>query len=237
MAKILITRPEDDSLKLSQIIEKSGYETICAPFIEIEYFKPALPSRKGYDALIFTSKHAVRSFCLLSKHRDIVCYAVGNSTAKTLKNSGFLNIHTADNNVASLIKILPKNLKYLYIRGKNITQFFDEIDYESVITYGAKQIDGLSDEVVNIILKEEVSDIVFYSKRTAESFIKYTRLHHSSDKLIHCLRRTRVLCLSDEVLKYVSQLSKSDEKQIIWQNIVGAQASSNESLIDLIKQK
>ncbi|WP_438971244.1 uroporphyrinogen-III synthase [Methylophaga sp.] len=92
--RILITRPEQQSAQLAQLIEQSGGEAILFPVITIEKLPVsdwAMPEWSEINWLIFISRNAVASFVAGWKQdlpRDIKFAAVGAGTAQAMQESG-----------------------------------------------------------------------------------------------------------------------------------------------------
>lgn len=116
---VLLTRPQDDSKKLEKYIVgiSSEIRTIIAPVFTISPIGFD-PISAQIDALIFTSRHAVRMCddrCL-----NLTAYCVGDATEKVAKKSGFETI-SASADAAALIELLKDSgiKNALHLRGKH----------------------------------------------------------------------------------------------------------------------
>ncbi len=159
------------------------------PLLEVNYFDITLPNLDIYDGIITTSNHAKKA---LPKdcHKDLSCYSVGDyaPTASELANK-IIN----DN--------YGRNLRLLYIRGKDIAfdmsgalsdHHIDEIiSYEAVASY------NLSDEVIHAFKVKEINAVTFFSKRTAEIFVKLAREANILDNI----NDIKALCISDSMVE------------------------------------
>ena len=100
--RVLIARTSDRSGKLARLLEEAGAQTLQAPLLRLEEAEGALDGALeeigSFDHILFTSGHTVELFVdrLLQSGRDLrslaraSIWAVGESTAKRLKERGLL---------------------------------------------------------------------------------------------------------------------------------------------------
>ncbi len=166
------------------------------PLIEIHQRKVILPDLDIYDGVIVTSRHGK---CALPENYK--CYSVGDyaPTARALTK------RIIDENQ-------NKKLHLLYLRAKDIS--FDmkselensghEVDelmsYEAVANY------KFSSEFLVALRNNEISAITFFSKRTAEIFIKSVHKY----KIIDDLKEINLLCISDSVLECLNSIFENN---------------------------
>jgi uroporphyrinogen-III synthase len=93
---VLVTRPEQQALRLCRLLESFGAITVRLPAIHIKPMGnvPELRHRLGapeaFDLIIFTSANAVRfGAALLDERRDLTLAAVGPATARALNDAGY----------------------------------------------------------------------------------------------------------------------------------------------------
>jgi uroporphyrinogen-III synthase len=93
---VLVTRPEQQSTSLCELLAARGALPLRLPILRIEptLHLDALPSRMGpiddFDTIIFTSANAVRfGVTLLGARRELTLAAVGPATASALEGSGY----------------------------------------------------------------------------------------------------------------------------------------------------
>ncbi|MCB9557299.1 MAG: uroporphyrinogen-III synthase [Deltaproteobacteria bacterium] len=112
---ILLTRPKQQSLQLSQQITDLGGTALCLPTIDIEPLEPAEKlrqlddlKRNAYDYLVFTSANAVDRFFELLEAAELdsrtigdckVC-CIGPATARSLAAHGLRADITATEHIA-----------------------------------------------------------------------------------------------------------------------------------------
>jgi len=232
--KILITRPEIDAKETAQILRAKGYDVLCEPMIGITYQKKRLTlSTDDYAGLIFTSRNGVRAFLENCDNRDLSVFTVGDKTLQDVQDSGFKNVQSASGTVDDLKILLSQNSSdkpYLYVRGAEISQplkgSVNGVQVEEKILYHADIKEEFSNSLMRNLIGAEISDVLFYSKRTAEAFIDIVQKHEDKNLLHTGLKASKALCLGRSMLEYVSVLP--------WQDIRCADHPDQDHLIALL---
>ena len=78
---VLITRSAEGADAYGDFITAQGHQVLYEPMLSIEALDVPLPDLSPYQALIFTSVHAVTIFAAQSDVRDIPVFTVGDVTA------------------------------------------------------------------------------------------------------------------------------------------------------------
>ena len=109
--KILVCRPHDDAVNLTEQLCLNGLLSVSLPAIKI-YYQKITKNVVNYTSLIFTSKYAVESLfdqypADLFKNKKI--YSVGASTAAVLKKYRFDVIYPVKYGSQKLLNIILKN--------------------------------------------------------------------------------------------------------------------------------
>lgn len=109
--KILVCRPQDDAVSLTEKLCANGLLALSLPTIKICYQK-ITESALDYTSLVFTSKYAVESLFSqypidLFKNKKI--YSVGASTASILKKYRFDAIYPLSHGSQELLNIILQN--------------------------------------------------------------------------------------------------------------------------------
>ena len=92
--RVLVTRPEPDATRQAERLAARGHEPVLAPLLAIESATDTPPELEGAQALIVTSRNALRA---LASHPDLATalqlplFAVGEATAKAATDLGFTN--------------------------------------------------------------------------------------------------------------------------------------------------
>lgn len=232
--RVLITRPKADAEALAQEIQQKNYDIFCQPLIEIIYHEENLSlSKTQYAGIIFTSKNAVRAFCQNTQDRDLPVLTVGDQTRAEVRAAGFKQVQSAGGGVADLIKLLSHQQAkkpYLYCRGKHISHplkgAVTAVPIEEVTLYHAEKQQKISDKCVGLIKAGSFSYVLFFSKRTAESFVDFVLTHPDKEVLENGLKSSKALCLGASMIEYVSILP--------WQEIKLARHPDRKSLLALL---
>ncbi len=231
---VLITRPENDAHMVADEIEALGYHVMCQPFLKVEYLDFKMPDLKQYAGLIVTSANAIRALGSCEISKDIAVYTVGDRTAELAQEAGFINVQSAAGTVddlASMINAKPSDQPFLYLRGKHISKDIEtmapDVCVEEIIIYHTDIIKVISPWVQQALMRGEVNNIVFFSKRTAEGFIDYIKNHPQGLSIAAALKHSRALCLGDSMVECLSNIQ--------WKDIQVAKRPERQSLLDLLR--
>ena len=104
--KILLTRPEKDSLNFSEYLDKNLFECFLAPLIKIIKCKYDFDKKEEFDFVLFTSRNGVRNFQQI-KHKKKT-FVIGDGTFNLAKKVGYTNMVNIKGNSNDLkIKMKP----------------------------------------------------------------------------------------------------------------------------------
>ena len=191
--KLIITRPIEDSKRMSSYFESRGFECIINPLLEISYQKRN-KDFDSYNSVILTSRHAVRS--LIDKDKTFAkktVYACGASTYKEAKIFAPDNEYVFYETVSDFVDKYKSTLhsisgKTLYLRGRDVS-----VDVKSIfkgtnikiddhIEYTADEKIFFSASALEEINNSEQAHVLIYSVRTANAFIKAIKKYNLSNK-------------------------------------------------------
>lgn len=193
-AKILVTRPVLQALKLTELIKQHQGEAILFPTLEIEklnnrqQIRAVFKNLSSYQWLIFISANAV-NFALQANNgkidgiKDTKIVAVGKATAKSLQDFGlktYLVPEKGFNSEAVLAMPLLQdieNQKILIVRGqggretlaKNLTQRGAKVDYLEVYKRIMPKIDNSA--LINLLKQQQLSIITITSGEALDNLI------------------------------------------------------------------
>ena len=170
--KILITRPEKDSIQLVEQVKYIGYDPVLCPFFEINYNQViGDQTLDGFDGLIITSKNALHAIRGVDK--NIKLFVVGISVYELVLFLGFNNVIYAGINVTELKQKLENNLdKLLYLSAKDVTDSLDQVkNVTRIVVYEASAIDPISDIFFEFMNYKENRACIFFSVRAAKRFL------------------------------------------------------------------
>lgn len=229
--KVLITRPLVDANVLAKELDALGFETLIEPMLSIENINADLHDLQQYDGFIFTSANGVRSFSSLSDMRDKTVFTVGEKTAFEAIQSGFTIVQSTGSDVEALTAFLKtqKGL-YAHFRGKDVAQSFSnllgcaaDISINEFIIYRAVKTTQISTNILNNMDNNDVSYVLFYSKRTAEIFVELLQCYECTS----FVQGIKALCLADSMVECLSVLP--------WEEIRVAEHPNQRSMLELLK--
>jgi uroporphyrinogen-III synthase len=231
---VLITRPAADADEFANDITALGLTPLIEPMLGLVPVPYKVPDLKSYPAIVFTSANAVRVFGCPADSRDALVFAVGSHTADEARKVGYTRIISAEGDGADLAAIIRKKLddtdrRILHIRGEHTAMpletllIKDKITVEALVVYTAKTEDEFSPACHTALEQGAIGTVTFFSKRTAENFIKLIE----KEGLLGKLSSIKVLCISPAVLECVRSVS--------WREAYSADMPDRASMIDLLK--
>jgi uroporphyrinogen-III synthase len=115
MADFIITiRPEPDASRDVGWLNRYQVPAIALPVMQAKKQPFNLPDAASFQAIIFTSRHAVAALADLSKHvslRSLPVYAVGRSTALAARQAGFDQVTSGQGTGEELKTLITANLR------------------------------------------------------------------------------------------------------------------------------
>jgi uroporphyrinogen-III synthase len=183
MTYTLLTRSKTDITQTTKDLASfmPDDQILSYPLIDIKPCRPNLSdSLKSANALIFTSRHAVRLFkdqIDVSHLAPMTIFCVGQQTADLCADIPHRDIHISTQGVDHLITLLHSvkdPMTALYLSGENIRRDLGaqqgHISIERHVLYRAELLDGLDERFFDLYEKNEISYALFYSVRTAQHF-------------------------------------------------------------------
>jgi uroporphyrinogen-III synthase len=231
--KILITRPQEDAEILAVEIEALGFDVLIAPMLNIETRRIKLPDLSSFDGFVFTSVNGVRCFAALSQIRDKPVFTVGEKTAYTAMEAGFATVHSTGSDVEALAAFLKtQNGLYAHFRGQDVARSLvdlfvedDALTIQEFVIYRAVKVADIETNILTYIQNNDISDVLFYSKRTAETFVELIQRHECTS----FVQGIKALCLADSMVECLSVLP--------WKEIQVAAHPDQRSMMALLKTK
>jgi uroporphyrinogen-III synthase len=188
--RILVTRPEPDAKRQAERLMQLGHETLLTPLLRIE-FLPRVPLElDGVDALIVTSRNALRALEAHPQRGEAMqrpLYVVGDATAKLARELGFRDITTGPGTGEALATLInargQKGASFLHLSGETVA--FDlkaaleaeDFDVRQPILYRAVPATALPPEAVAAIEDGTLDGVILMSPRTAATFADLVRRH------------------------------------------------------------
>ncbi|MGZ9098041.1 MAG: uroporphyrinogen-III synthase [Micavibrio sp.] len=204
---ILITRPAEDATETAAAVTALGYRALCAPVLAIDDTDAALPDPALYQGLIFSSANGVRSFMRrqpLAAYFTLPAFVVGDHTEKAAREAGFPVIHNAKGTMNDLVALVQNRVtapaRLLHLRGADVREdpaMLTTLPIDGITLYRAAPVTSLDPDVLAALRVGAVEAVLFYSARSAESFVSALK----NDWPAADLRTTKALCLADSVVE------------------------------------
>ena len=208
--KILLTRPEKDSLNFSKHLDKNFFECILTPLIKIIKCKYDFDKKEEYDFVLFTSRNGVRNFKQI-KHKKKT-FVIGDGTFNLAKKIGYTNMVNIKGNLNDLkIKMKPflQNSKRILhptstLENKDLENFFksEGCFYKQIKCYKSIMINQKAELFENFFKSCKDGLVTLFSRRTAISFKKEL----SKLGLMQNHRGKKILTLSDSIAEEIKEL-------------------------------
>jgi uroporphyrinogen-III synthase len=211
MRRVLLTRPLIDAYPLAKMLERKGIQSYLYPLFQPR-FLPLLPI-EDVQALIITSKNALRAIENHNTFKEFPLYAIGDETAQLAKNMGFLHVFNASGTSEDLIELIlnrarPNEGIFWHFSGKIIHENIVEIlqaqgfKAERRIVYYMEEVDTLPLSLQTYLKNQDISHVIFFSPHTVTLFVKVLKKYTLEKSTCHM----RALCLSKNVALKASTL-------------------------------
>ena len=202
-----MTRPEPDASDTAARLEALDIVPVVAPMLIYEPLLAELPDPATVAALAVTSANALRALdvdAAIGAYRHLPVYAVGDRTADLADVLGFAMVTSAGGELSDLVELLaharidgtifyPAGRERSADLARSLEPFGKMV--VTVPVYGMNPAPMLDEPVVAALQSGEIGAALFYSRRTAEAFVRLT------DGVLDREARMRlgVLCMSEAV--------------------------------------
>ena len=205
--KMLVTRPEPEAADTAARLRALDIEPTLCPLMRFEALRPSLPEAKGFAAIALTSANALRALeqrGALHGYLGLRAYTVGERTATHARTAGFRQVESAGGTLADLAELLahaglegpvlyPTAREPAGDLAKSLAPYGVMVITAHV--YAMHGVTSLPLEVREALVGGEIGAALFYSRRTAETFVKLAG--DGLGRTVHT--RLGMLCLSEQV--------------------------------------
>lgn len=214
--RLLVTRPEPDASRQAEALGLHGHEAALAPLLTIEFRGGAPLELDGAQALIVTSRNALRA---LADHRELgealklPLFAVGETTARQAQELGFADVTIGPGTGEELIALIldelePKQGPLVHLAGETLA--FDlksALERQGFIVrqpvlYRAVPARALPADALSLLSGGKLDGVILMSPRTAKIFADLLARHG----LLAQAKRLVCYCLSEAVAEAVAPL-------------------------------
>lgn len=232
--RALVTRPEESAKDLQKELRRRGITAVHEPMLRIERIADAKIDLTGVQGLMFTSSNGVRAFAAMCDERGIPAYAVGDATARECRKQGFAQVESASGDVDALANLViqrcsPESGRLIHIAGSvtagDLAGALKAAGYavDRIPLYEAHAATKLSDDTRMALLQGRLDAILFFSPRTAATFVNLARAAGLENKC----RGLYAYCLSAAVASRVGALP--------WKKILVAAEPSQAALLEILE--
>lgn len=176
---ILLTRPREESIRLSKQLDAKLFNKFISPLIQIKKIGYEHNTKIKYDFLIFTSKNGIMNYQNKGDYRKI--FVVGDGTYTCAKKSNMKNVINVDGDSEELKKkikpFLTRDAKILHptsLENNNEFKLFFERNqcyYRQVHCYHSKKLNSSPSIFKKFFTSSNDGIVTIFSKRTASSFV------------------------------------------------------------------
>jgi len=214
--RLLVTRPSPDGDELADLLRAQGHEAVLEPLLTIEPVTTPDLDLAGVQALLATSANGVRALAAAEARRDVRLFAVGDATARTAVAEGFRAVESADGDVDDLTRLIAGRLDpaagaLLHAAGTalagDLGGYLEAagFTYRRAVLYRARPCEALSSEATRVITDGSLDGVVFFSPRTASSFVTLATVAGVTE----ACGRLMAFCLSRAVATAVGSIDWS----------------------------
>jgi uroporphyrinogen-III synthase len=207
MLSMLVTRPEPDASETAARLQALDIAPIVAPLLQFELLNTTLPGPGGFAALAVTSANGLRALHErgeIPHFRHLKLFAVGDRTAAAARQMGFAEVVSAGGDLTALVELLAHagvEGPILYPAAKEASGDLSRalaphgVMVIATPVYRMVPTHARLEEVLDALDAGAISAALFYSRRTAETFVSIAD---------SCLGRPAhlglgMLCLSEAV--------------------------------------
>jgi uroporphyrinogen-III synthase len=214
--RVLVTRPFPDAERQADALKARGVTPVLAPLLKIEFLPQADLPLGGAQALIATSRNALRALAqhpARDKALSLPLIVVGETTAEEAARQGLGEIIVGEGTAASLVPLIAKTFEpakgpLLHLAGERLA--FDlkgalekwGFAIEQPVLYRAAAAEVLPLEAADALAEGEIGGAILMSPRTAAIFARLLRKHG----LETAVPRLCCYCLSAPVAETLASL-------------------------------
>ena len=203
--RVLVTRPEPDASREAEALAARGHEAVLAPLLNIEFARDVPVDLAGAQALIVTSRNALRALATrreLEDARKLPLFAVGKATSRTARELGFTEVITGPGRAAGLVELIagrldPKRGTLVHLAGETLA--FDlkpalaarGFTLRQPMLYRAVPAQALPPRALSLLEAGKLDGAILLSPRTARTFASLIERHgavrQESGPVCYCL--------------------------------------------------
>lgn len=214
--RLLVTRPEPDAGREAELLAARGHQAVLAPLLTIEFARDAPMELAGAQALLATSRNALRALASHPAREDAIklpLLAVGDATAGEAQTLGFSDVTIGPGTGAKFAKLIaseyePGRGALVHLSGETIA--FDlksalesqGFTVRRFVLYRAIPLGAFPAEALRLLTVGGLDGVILMSPRTAKTFAELVTRHG----LVTQANGLVCYCLSEAVAEAVRPL-------------------------------
>lgn len=209
--RLLVTRPEPDAGAQARALAERGHDAILSPLFEIEFTQAAPLPHDGAQAVIATSRNALRAMQQTNNFEKLLglpLFAVGSATARLAKEIGFRMVHAGEGTAEKLSPLIatncnPENGPLLHPAGEKLAWdlkgALEAIGFAVLqpVVYRSKAVAGLPENAVAAMRDGALDGVILMSPEAAKVYVKLVAIAGLEAEA----RKLAYFCLSGAVAK------------------------------------
>jgi len=204
---MLVTRPQPEAEDTAGRLNALDIESEVLPLLERVTLTGSLPDAEGFAAMAVSSANALAALAdrgVIETYRGLKVFAVGDRTAEAAQRHGFTDVVSAHGAFGDLAELLihaglPGPVFYPAARDQSGDLAKSLAPHGVMVVtarvYEMNEVEVLDQGIVARLAAGEFGAATFYSRRTAETFVK--RVAPSLGRGV--ASRLGVLCLSEGI--------------------------------------
>ena len=215
--RLLVTRPEQDSVVFKGQLISLGHEVTVEPLLTISTANTDDLDLDGAQALIATSRnglHALANGPNLDVAKSLLLFAVGPGTAAVARKLGFTSIVEGPANARDLVPVIAEHAEVnsgplVHLAGDTVNSaFVDELHrlgffITQPIVYTTAVAERFTSPTVASMRNKRIDGVILLSPRTAEVYVALVKQHN----LVEACRSIVHFCISTAVADRLAGLS------------------------------
>ena len=201
MPRLLVTRPEPAASETAAALRALGYQVLVSPALVATAIKPHDLVLPKPTVLIVTSPQAARFLKTWHTLHTYKVLAVGTQTAKLLKAAGFTRVTDAGGDAAAIVRLTAQQKSQAYCllgapsTGRSLAIALQGQGHtvKRISVYRVEPAQQLNEDTKTALARGSVTHVLFYSARTAQSFLALVPTIN--------LKPVTALCFSETVAK------------------------------------
>lgn len=194
--RLLVTRPEPEAEETARILRAAGHDVLVDPLLHIHFAEPPaeLPAP---GAVLLTSRNGVRALLRWPASRgwrDRPVFTVGGATAAAAREAGFSDVASAEGDVGDLTALIlgadrPDIGPIVYPAARDRAGDLPAAlaargyDLRVIEAYRAEPTAAFRPPVHDALANGTVDGALFFSRRTAEAFVRRVDAEALADRL------------------------------------------------------